>query len=57
MVYFRLNFNAFILKMSRRRVLSEREKNVGIGWDVDWEEAGAKDAPERANNEGNPQGF
>ena len=55
-VYFGLDFNAFFSKISSRKVLSEREK-CGDWLDDGWEEAGAKDAPERANNEGNPQGF
>ena len=43
--------------MSSRRVLSERKKNVGIGWEAGREGAGAKDAPNRAENGGCPQGF
>ena len=51
------NFNAFFSKTSSRRVHSEREKNVGIGLEAGREGAGAKDAPNRAENGGCPQGF
>ena len=36
---------------------SLKGRSAGDWLDDGWEEAGAKDAPERANNEGNPQGF